>query len=59
VVDILADGSTEPHADSQRRLLTELGVDEQDMFRERDEAVADAYRQRGRQIAFCPESEEE
>jgi uncharacterized protein (DUF488 family) len=59
VVHILADGSTESHADSQRRLLAQLGIDETDMFRDRDEAVADAYRQRGRQIAFRPESEEE
>jgi hypothetical protein len=40
-------------------LLAQLGIDELDMFRDRDEAVADAYRQRGRQIAFQPESEEE
>jgi len=59
VVHILADGSTESHAVAQRRLLVELGIDEHDMFRERDEAVADAYRQRGRQIAFRPETEEE
>jgi uncharacterized protein (DUF488 family) len=59
VVHILGDGSTEPHADAQRRLLAQLGIDELDMFRDRDEAVADAYRQRGRQIAFQPESEEE
>jgi uncharacterized protein (DUF488 family) len=59
VAHILADASTESHAAAQRRLLVELGIDEMDMFRGRDEAVADAYRQRGRQIAFRPETEEE
>lgn len=59
VAHILADASVEPHAVSQRRLLAELGISELDMFRDRAEALADAYRLRGQQIAFRPESEEE
>jgi len=58
VTHILAEGSTEPHAESEKRLLAELGMGELDMFRDRAETIADAYRQRGCQIAFHPDEED-
>jgi len=52
VAHILADGSLERHADTERRLLSMTGLPEHDMFRDRAETLAEAYRQRGRRIAF-------
>ena len=34
------------------RLLRELGLDENDLFRTRDEVVLEAYGRRGQQIAY-------
>jgi uncharacterized protein (DUF488 family) len=48
---ILADGRLETQYDADARLLREVGVST-DLFRDLDEAVADAYRQRAKQIAW-------
>lgn len=49
---ILEDGRIEGHEEALCRLLTELGLDENDLFRSRDEVILDAYDQRGKQIAY-------
>jgi hypothetical protein len=35
------------------RLLAELGIAERDLFRSRDELIAEAYSKRGQQIAYA------
>lgn len=52
VVHILADGVLETQAELEKRMLTELKMSEVDMFRSREEIIADAYRIRGEQIAY-------
>ena len=52
VKHILTDGSVESHEDALRRLLQVLSLPEQDMFRSRDDVIADAYAIRGQAIAF-------
>jgi uncharacterized protein (DUF488 family) len=52
VKHIRADGSSEIHDDAMRRLLQMLSLPEQDMFRSRDEVIADAYAIRGQAIAY-------
>lgn len=49
---ILDDGRAESHDAALSRLMAELGLQEQDLFRGRDEVVLEAYDQRGRQIAY-------
>lgn len=49
---ILEDGCLEQHDDALTRLLAEVGVNDRDMFRSRDELVAEAYALRGNQIAY-------
>lgn len=57
---ILEDGQIECHDAALSRLLDELGLDERDLFRGRDEVIQDAYDQRGREIAYIqPVSTEE
>ncbi len=51
VSHILANGELEEHADSERRLVREVGFAENDMFRPWDEAAAEAYRRRESEIA--------
>ncbi len=48
---ILATGELEEHSDSVRRLVREVGLAENDMFRPWDEAVSEAYRRRESEIA--------
>lgn len=48
---ILADGRLESHEVALGRLLAEVGSDAGELFRSRDERIADAYDQRGEQIA--------
>ena len=49
---ILEDGRVESHDAALSRLLRELGLDENDLFRTRDEVVLEAYGRRGQQIAY-------
>jgi len=49
---ILADGAIETHDQSIDRLLGMLRLPQSDMFRTRDEIVADAYRIQGEAIAY-------
>jgi uncharacterized protein (DUF488 family) len=49
---ILADGALEPHSAALERLLAEEGLNGADLFCDRAAAVAEAYRRRGRAIAF-------
>lgn len=50
---ILADGALEAHEESLRRLRVELDLPERDLFRGPDEMIAEAYRQRGAEIAYA------
>jgi uncharacterized protein (DUF488 family) len=52
VQHILEDGRIETHQESLSRLLKELGLDQNELFRSRDEVILDAYEQRGKQIAY-------
>jgi len=52
VLHILADGTVEPHREMERRMVAGLGIAETDMFRGREDILADAYARRGRQIAY-------
>ncbi len=57
---ILEDGRAETHEAALSRLLAELGWNERDLFRSRDELIDEAYDQRGKQIAYTlPVSNEE
>lgn len=61
VQHILEDGRIESHEEALRRLVAELGLAERDLFRSRDELIAEAYYRRGQQIAYTekePSSEE-
>jgi hypothetical protein len=49
---ILEDGHLESHEEALTRLLVELGSAERELFRSRDEMIADAYDRRGEQIAY-------
>jgi hypothetical protein len=49
---ILSDGRLEAHDDALARLLTELGLGQPEMFRSREELIAQAYYQRGQMIAY-------
>jgi uncharacterized protein (DUF488 family) len=49
---ILKDGRLESHDEALKRLLAELGLPEHDLFRARDEVMAEAYLRRGQQIAY-------
>lgn len=50
---ILEDGRLESHDDALTRLLKELGIAERDLFRSRDDVIAEAYDRRGQQIAYA------
>jgi len=52
VTHILGDGRLETHADSESRLLREVGIDHPDLFSSNAERIAEAYERRGQQIAF-------
>ncbi len=56
---ILEDGRLESHAAALERLLAELGNSEPELFRSRDERIADAYDQRGEQIAYTAREQPE
>lgn len=49
---ILEDGRLESHDAALTRLLSELAISDRDLFRSRDELIAEAYDRRGQQIAY-------
>lgn len=53
---ILADGSLETHEDMESRLLTVCRLPEGDMFKSREEFVADAYLMQGERVAYQDEA---
>lgn len=55
VSHILDDGRIEAHEEAIARLLRELKIPENDLFRSRDEVIGEAYAKRGRQIAYTEE----
>lgn len=52
VQHIHADGSLESHDDAMSRLLRQLHLPEHDMFRSRNDVLADAYRLQEKRIAY-------
>ena len=52
LVHILPDGELETHAEAEQRLLVECKLDHNDLFRTREERLEDAYRERGKSIAY-------
>jgi uncharacterized protein (DUF488 family) len=52
VSHILEGGRPESHDDALDRLLNELGIDDQDLFRTRQDVLMEAYSRRGEQIAY-------
>jgi uncharacterized protein (DUF488 family) len=59
VCHILADGTVEPHEKSIDRLMNQLRLPQSDMFRSKEEIVADAYRIQGEAIAYEEKSTED
>jgi uncharacterized protein (DUF488 family) len=55
VVHIHADGTLESHADAMRRLVKMLGLPEEDLFRSREEMIADACALQEERIAYVNE----
>lgn len=53
---ILADGSVETHKNMESRLLTACKLPEGDMFKSRDEFIADAYSMQGERVAYLDEA---
>jgi uncharacterized protein (DUF488 family) len=49
---ILEDGRLEPHQDAVSRLMNELGIDDRDFFKSRQELIDEAYDRRGDDIAY-------
>ena len=50
---IREDGRLESGTEADTRLLTEIGLADGDLFRNREARVAEAYRRRGEQIAYA------
>jgi uncharacterized protein (DUF488 family) len=55
VAHILADGKLEPHGDSMMRLLGVLGLPQKDLFRSRQELIAQALALQEERIAYVDE----
>jgi len=53
VVHIHADGHLEAHRDAERRLLRLIGLHESDLFRTKDQILADAYERQEARIAYA------
>ena len=53
VQHIHADGHLEAHADVVNRLMRQFNISDNDLFRSRDEIVADAYKQQEERIAYA------
>jgi len=56
VEHILADGSLEPHEVTMERLLRELGLPNQDLFRSREETITEALARQEERIAYVDKS---
>lgn len=54
---ILEDGRIETHEDAVVRLLREHGLTEHELFRTREEVIAEAYARRGAQIAYSDDQQ--
>lgn len=54
---IREDGRLESRDEFLLRLLGELRLEQHDMFRDRDELLAEAYRRRGREIAYVKKAQ--
>ncbi|MGH8162000.1 MAG: DUF488 family protein [Gammaproteobacteria bacterium] len=52
IAHILPDGTLEPHAHAMLRLLDQLGLSAQDMFRSQDDILDEAYARQGEKIAY-------
>jgi uncharacterized protein (DUF488 family) len=52
VEHILEDGNLESHGKALSRLLRQLHLPEQDLFRSREEVIEEAYRIQGERIAY-------
>jgi uncharacterized protein (DUF488 family) len=52
VEHILEDGSLESHTDTMARLVRQLNLPEEDLFRSPEEIIEDAYRIQGERIAY-------
>jgi uncharacterized protein (DUF488 family) len=49
---ILSDATIETHEDALKRLVLELGLQQHDLFRAREDLIPEAYRLRGEEIAY-------
>ena len=56
ILHILDDGQTEPHEDSERRLLRLARMDQGDLFKSLQEQLEEAYDHQGRRIAYREQS---
>lgn len=56
IVHILADGSTETQTQTMSRLLDLVGLPQEDLFRSRDELIAEACELREKKIAYVDEA---
>lgn len=56
VVHILSDGTLEGHDEAVGRLMQMLRIDENDLFRPREDAIREAYRRRESDIAYAEET---
>lgn len=56
VVHIREGGQTESHEDALTRLLRETGMPDRELFKTRDEMIAEAYRRRGQEISYVDKS---
>lgn len=52
VLHILADGSLEDHAQTEKRLLRLFALEENDLFRSPEENLAQAYKMQGEKVAY-------
>jgi hypothetical protein len=52
VVHIHANGSEEPHSEAVRRLLQQLRLPDQDLFRSHSEVIEEAYARQEERVAF-------
>lgn len=52
VMDILADGALESHEQVEKRLLALTKLPDGDLFRTRDECIAEAYGKQGERISY-------
>jgi uncharacterized protein (DUF488 family) len=52
VVHIHADGHVESHTDAVKRLLKQLGMSEQDLFRTPSDVISEAYSRQEERVAY-------